>query len=108
VYWLDDIVIAQITNADNIAVVRARSLLLLLPPRTLKSISTTAALRVASDSERYLAMSLHIVHYRSLSLTIARNAQRSAAVVKTGLYVLHRSVHFSLSCACKIFKKIVN
>ena len=39
-----------------------------------------------NDSERASATSLHIVHYRSLSLTIARNAQRSAAVVETGLY----------------------
>ena len=58
-----------------------------------------AALRCAlrtivNDRERCVAMSryissatsLHIVHYsRSLSLTIGRNAQRSAAVVETGL-----------------------
>ena len=48
-----------------------------------------AALRVASDSERCVAM--YIATYRSLSFTVAHYrsqcaARRSAAVVETGLY----------------------
>jgi len=48
-----------------------------------------AALRVAIDIETpivFLYLSQRAAqHYRSLSLTIARNGQRSAAVVETGL-----------------------
>jgi len=68
------------------------------PSYSMGTISTTAALlcalrAIVNDSEGYKAMSryicsatsLYIVYYRSLSLTIARNAQRSAGVVETGL-----------------------
>jgi len=56
----------------------------------LRPVSTTAALCVASDSERYV-----VLHSAALaiSLTIARNAQRSAAVVETGLYGSHLSLN---------------
>ena len=42
-----------------------------------------AALRVASDSERHVAICR--ATYRYISLTIARNAQSSSAVVEAGL-----------------------
>ena len=67
----------------------------------MRIISTTdalrcAAMRVAIDIETpivfvYLSQraAQHcIVHYRSLSFTIAHNAQRTAAIVETGLNTL--------------------
>ena len=57
-----------------------------------------AALRVASDSERYISLGICSATYRYISLTIARNAQRSRSGNSTLTGVTYHMGSHSVTC----------